>query len=306
MPQRTFSPRSFMGDRGISIDSLGRVLLDDDRILAPKPWKPSHSRSSSNSLFVDENLFEEAGNEIQTIIYHSYMFEDSTEFVVNNNINNQSSSYLKPSPKQQSKNNNNNNNIKKDQLQQELYHLQQLQLFEEQQKKQRHMTKNNNNNNNNNNNVNVNNNEKIITPTPTTPTIEVIAKHITSPDNSISNSSNIITSNVNDKSTEIYNHNNKSSDIRVNSSNSSNDDLLLSQTLGSIIDNYTQQEHALDIKFPIFSHSPCFSSEPLTPPIRTHNPITLNQAFTESDSLQQGAELGLLSISPPPLLFHKY
>jgi len=305
MPQRTFSPRSFMGDRGISIDSLGRVLMDDDKILAPKPWKPSHSRSSSNSVFVDENLFEEAGNEIQHIILHSFnMLEDTTDFVVNNNnqtiiTTTTTTSYLKPSPK--SKNTYSNN--KKDLLQHQLY-LQQ----EEQQPLKKSTEKKDIKSNNNNNNNNVN--DKIIT-------TEITAKHITSPDNSsnVNDSTTTtltsppppppnatiatITTTTNITSTEIY------SDNRVNSNNS-NDDLLLSQTIGSIIDNYSQQD-GLDIKFPIFSHSPCFSSEPLTPPIRTHNPITLNQAFTEfSDSLQQGAELGLLSISPPPLLFHKY
>jgi hypothetical protein len=45
--QRTFSPRSFMGDRGIHIDTLGKVrsdtMLEDDKIIAPKPWKACKS-----------------------------------------------------------------------------------------------------------------------------------------------------------------------------------------------------------------------------------------------------------------------
>lgn len=45
-PQRTFSPRSFMGDRGIHIDTLGKVrdtMFEDEKIIAPKPWKACKS-----------------------------------------------------------------------------------------------------------------------------------------------------------------------------------------------------------------------------------------------------------------------
>eukprot|EP01112_Ceratiomyxa_fruticulosa_P007524 TRINITY_DN1957_c0_g3_i2.p1 TRINITY_DN1957_c0_g3~~TRINITY_DN1957_c0_g3_i2.p1 ORF type:complete len:188 (+),score=28.94 TRINITY_DN1957_c0_g3_i2:451-1014(+) len=49
MPQRSFSPRSFMGDRGFRVDNLGRVLRSDsicvidveDKIVAPRPFKPN-------------------------------------------------------------------------------------------------------------------------------------------------------------------------------------------------------------------------------------------------------------------------
>ena len=45
-PQRTFSPRSFMGDRGIHLDTLGKVrdtMFEDEKIIAPKPWKACKS-----------------------------------------------------------------------------------------------------------------------------------------------------------------------------------------------------------------------------------------------------------------------
>eukprot|EP01132_Coremiostelium_polycephalum_P001507 gene1507-1899_t len=187
MPQRTFSPRTFMGDRGISLDNFGRVLKNealsifdtDEKILAPKPWKPSHTRSfSNNSKFVDENLFEEAGQEIQTIILHSFNIPDESDFISN------------------------------------------------------------------------------------TPSIH-------------------------------HQHHHQ----RQHSLNNQN---------RSLIENYTQ-DSLIELKIPVFSHSPCFSSEPLelvtvTPPTRTHNPITLNHAFSSTDNndvYQQGAEIGLLSISPP-------
>ncbi|KYQ89747.1 hypothetical protein DLAC_09715 [Tieghemostelium lacteum] len=246
MPQRTFSPRSFMGDRGISIDSFGRVLkndiLDDDdddgKIVAPKPWKPSHSKSLSNSKFVDENLFEEAGQEIQTIILHSFnIFEDSTsdypqQQQQQQSINNQhqhsadilltsTPTITKPAPKSSSSNSNNNNQ----------HHFSTITTYTKPKP-----SKSSNNNNNNN--------------------------------------SNIDSNSISDSFTSI------------------------SQTIGNLIENYSQ-DSLIELKIPFFSHSPCFSADPipLTPPTRTHNPITLNQAFTNGDSY--GVEIGLLSISPP-------
>jgi len=75
-PQRTFSPRSFMGDRGILIDSLGRVLRSDgigaeEKIVAPKPWKACLSPVVPRPTWADDSLFSEAGQEIQGILLNS-------------------------------------------------------------------------------------------------------------------------------------------------------------------------------------------------------------------------------------------
>lgn len=40
--------------------------------------------------------------------------------------------------------------------------------------------------------------------------------------------------------------------------------------------------------------------EVVTPPLRTHNPLTLNSPFSERRFGREGAEIGLLSVSPPP------
>jgi len=75
LPERTFSPRSFMGDRGILLDNLGRVLrsdiLHDEKIVAPKAWKASRSPILSRPSPWDEDLFGEAGQEIQTILFQN-------------------------------------------------------------------------------------------------------------------------------------------------------------------------------------------------------------------------------------------
>lgn len=64
-------------------------------------------------------------------------------------------------------------------------------------------------------------------------------------------------------------------------------------------------DDALEIHFPIFSASPCSSSTPITPPTRSHNPMVLDSSFTnDNNRVPEGAELGLLSISPPPTSKH--
>jgi len=75
LPERTFSPRSFMGDRGILLDNLGRVLradlLHEEKIVAPKAWKACKSPILSRPSPWDEDLFGEAGQEIQTILFQN-------------------------------------------------------------------------------------------------------------------------------------------------------------------------------------------------------------------------------------------
>jgi len=77
LPERTFSPRSFMGDRGILLDNLGRVLRSSDylheekKIVAPKAWKACKSPILSRPPPWDEDLFGEAGQEIQTILFQN-------------------------------------------------------------------------------------------------------------------------------------------------------------------------------------------------------------------------------------------
>ena len=62
------------------------------------------------------------------------------------------------------------------------------------------------------------------------------------------------------------------------------------------------EDAALEIHFPIFSASPCSSSTPITPPTRSHNPMVQDSSFTsDNDRVPEGAELGLLSVSPPPM-----
>jgi len=148
-PQRTFSPRSFMGDRGILIDSLGRVLrsdgLGEEKILAPKPWKACLSPVVPRPSWADDSLFSEAGQEIQGILLNSA--------------------------------------------------------------------------------------------TPSSPTSSASA---------------------------------------------------------------SEDEDALEMHIPVFSTSPCSSSNPITPPTRSHNPMVLDSSFShDNDGIPEGAELGLLSISPP-------
>jgi hypothetical protein len=66
-----------------------------------------------------------------------------------------------------------------------------------------------------------------------------------------------------------------------------------------------EMDDALEIHFPIFSTSPCSSSTPITPPTRSHNPMVLDSSFTnDNNRVPEGAELGLLSVSPPPLAKH--
>jgi hypothetical protein len=79
LPQRTFSPRSFMGDRGILIDSLGRVLRTDteDKIVAPKPWKACHSPVVTRPIMGHDSLYSEAGQEIQDILLNSFVAPNS-------------------------------------------------------------------------------------------------------------------------------------------------------------------------------------------------------------------------------------
>lgn len=75
LPQRTFSPRAFMGDRGILIDSLGRVLRADaeEKIVAPKPWKACLSPVVSRPTWGDDSLYSEAGQEIQGILLNGFV-----------------------------------------------------------------------------------------------------------------------------------------------------------------------------------------------------------------------------------------
>eukprot|EP01111_Echinosteliopsis_oligospora_P002953 TRINITY_DN1477_c0_g2_i1.p1 TRINITY_DN1477_c0_g2~~TRINITY_DN1477_c0_g2_i1.p1 ORF type:complete len:219 (-),score=36.67 TRINITY_DN1477_c0_g2_i1:176-832(-) len=205
-PQRTFSPRTFMGDRGIHMDGLGRVLRDstahhhhagvEEKVVqCPKPWKascqsPVASRASSSSSSREEdNLFYEAGHEIQSILLQGF------------NVACQS------------------------------------------------------------------------TTTTTTPLSHALV-----------------------------------------------DDSILSTTSSSSApatipgdDNTTGE---IDMHFPVFSSSPCFTSPiPMTPPTRSHNPMVLDSSFflspstgqtglTEERTPAEGAELGLLSVSPP--LFFKF
>jgi len=78
LPQRTFSPRAFMGDRGILLDSLGRVLRSDgicveEKIVAPKPWKACLSPVVTRPSWSDDSLFSEAGQEIQGILLNGLL-----------------------------------------------------------------------------------------------------------------------------------------------------------------------------------------------------------------------------------------
>jgi len=149
-PQRTFSPRSFMGDRGILLDSLGRVLRSDglgaeEKIIAPKPWKACLSPVVPRPTWADDSLFNEAGQEIQGILLSSMA-------------------------------------------------------------------------------------------TPSSPTSSA-----------------------------------------------------------------SEDEDVLEMHIPVFSTSPCaYSSTPITPPTRSHNPMVQDSSFShDNDGIPEGAELGLLSISPP-------
>jgi len=82
LPQRTFSPRTFMGDRGILLDSLGRVLRSDgleEKIVAPKPWKACRSPVLPRGpTWSEESLFSEAGQEIQGILLNGLISGSSS------------------------------------------------------------------------------------------------------------------------------------------------------------------------------------------------------------------------------------
>jgi len=80
LPQRTFSPRAFMGDRGILLDSLGRVLRSDgmcteEKIVAPKPWKACRSPVVPRPSWPDDSFYS-AGQEIQGILLNGFLSED--------------------------------------------------------------------------------------------------------------------------------------------------------------------------------------------------------------------------------------
>jgi len=84
LPQRTFSPRAFMGDRGILLDSLGRVLRSDgmcseEKIVAPKPWKACRSPVVPRPSWGDDSLFSEAGQEIQGILLNGFLSSPSSQ-----------------------------------------------------------------------------------------------------------------------------------------------------------------------------------------------------------------------------------
>lgn len=63
----------------------------------------------------------------------------------------------------------------------------------------------------------------------------------------------------------------------------------------------SEDEDMLEMHIPIFSTSPIASSStPITPPTRSHNPMAQDSSFShDNDGIPEGAELGLLSISPP-------
>jgi hypothetical protein len=63
-----------------------------------------------------------------------------------------------------------------------------------------------------------------------------------------------------------------------------------------------EAQEPAETHFAVFSASPCFSSTPVTPPTRSQNPIVLDSSF-ESSRTPEGAEIGLLSVSPPPKIF---
>ncbi|EGG16998.1 hypothetical protein DFA_07979 [Cavenderia fasciculata] len=216
MPQRTFSPRTFMGDRGIVLDSYGRVF--DERILAPKAWKPTNNPNSSysNRQFVDENLFEEAGQEIQTIILQSFnLLDEADESIILDRYN---------KSKKSSRN------------------------------------------------------------TATSTSASSTSSISTSASSFVSASVTTIANFVQQQQAATA----TTTTVVVD-----REDLI---PLSTIIENYVQQDISL---IPFFStQSPGIPEEPITPPTRTHNPITLNQQFCSTDSFQQGAEIGLLSISP--------
>jgi hypothetical protein len=87
-----------------------------------------------------------------------------------------------------------------------------------------------------------------------------------------------------------YNNGNNDSD---NTNNTNDDDF--NEELSSVVSS-------MEMHFPVFSASPGnLSTTPITPPTRSHNPIVFNSSFTsDNDRVPDGAELGLLSISPPP------
>jgi len=82
LPPRTFSPaRAFIGDRGILLDSLERVLRSDsisaeEKIVAPMPWKACLSPPVAprpSSWREEDSLFSEAGQEIQGILLNGFI-----------------------------------------------------------------------------------------------------------------------------------------------------------------------------------------------------------------------------------------
>jgi len=48
-------------------------------------------------------------------------------------------------------------------------------------------------------------------------------------------------------------------------------------------------------RLPLWTREP-----PLTPPVRAHNPLPMNSPFSSREIAPEGAEFGLLSVSPPP------
>jgi len=78
--------------------------------------------------------------------------------------------------------------------------------------------------------------------------------------------------------------------------------LLNSAAPSSPTSSASEDEDVLEMHIPIFSTSPCAisSSTPITPPTRSHNPMVQDSSFShDNDGIPEGAELGLLSISPP-------
>ncbi|EFA82541.1 transmembrane protein [Heterostelium album PN500] len=231
MPQRTFSPRTFMGDRGIVLDSYGRVLKNesfssiydnDKKIVAPKPWKTSNVTHFSNSQF------EEAGQEIQTIILNSFI-GDFDDLVGHNDF------------------------------------------FENQQ-----------------NNFGIGKNHLNISNSSIGTTIGHSRNNSTSSSTTTFNSSNNVVQCNSSNSNNNSNSNNSSSSVKATNKSSDNENNECKVNINdfpinslSIIENYAQDSTSsiIELKIPLFTQSPGLITEPITPPTRTHNPITLNQAF---------------------------
>ncbi|EGC30634.1 expressed protein [Dictyostelium purpureum] len=302
---RSFSPRTFMGDHGINISDCSIIKVE--KIVAPKPWKPSHSRSTStNSKFVEESLFEAAGNEIQTIILHSLNTYDNDSSSPLEQLESAANNYST-----NSNNNNNNNNSSSGGIVRP--NLVKPKIVNNSVVGSSSLV----------NTTNTASITPIVSPSLSNPSSPSNYKQTCNISNSNNNDNNIkIASKVDSLTSSLqgaqFENNNKTTctfnNITYSSTTTSDEDsssLYIKSTYNSKLfyfENYvidsTLVQDSLNVKNPFFnssnsSSSPCMVIEPLTPPTRTHNPITLNQAFTEND-IVHGAELGLLSISPPP------